>query len=165
MQTEFIGKEVRVAYEIRPDILLIDGYNRAVVVIEAKKGYAPEDDWAMEIAQKYAQTLGAKFALVVTPEWIQVWRAPGVHGRSDATWTIDARPLLAPLFKELGFDPVKVSGPGFEDLVGLWIQDLRTISRNKESLPASLNWLAESGLDDYLAETYMERGARFESVR
>lgn len=153
------------AYRIEPDILIVNEFNRPVAVVETKLKYDLAEDWAQDLSRRYAVTIGARYALVITPEWIYLWQSGKELGTGDREWTAPAAPLLTPLFEELGFDPKSVSMDGFEGLVALWLQDMSALARHGDGLPAYLDIFEESGFAEELPNASIERGVRFETVR
>lgn len=152
------------AYRIEPDILVVDEFNRPVAVVETKIKYHLAEEWAQSLARRYASTVGAPYALVITPEWLYVWRA-GNAIEDEREWIASAASVLLPLFSELGFDPHSVSINGFEGLVALWLDDVIALVRHGEGLPKNLAIFEESGLAEELPSASIERGVRFETVR
>jgi hypothetical protein len=153
------------AYRIEPDILMIDEFNRPVAVVETKLDYDLAEGWAQDLSCKYANAMNAPYALVITPDWINLWRSGKASGTADSEWTIPSRSILSSHFEELGFDPESVSIQGFEGLVALWLQDLSDLARKGEGLPSLLDIFEASGLAKELATASIERGVRFETVR
>lgn len=153
------------SYTFRPDILLVNEYDIPEIVIETKKVFGPESDWAREQAKQHARILGAKYAMAVTPEWVFLWRAPALGGVSEHSWSAPAGRLLEPLFSELGFDVQTLSGNGFQDLVALWLRDLGNVLRSGKPLPEELEWLEGSGAADLIERGYVRQGVEFEAVR
>ncbi len=153
------------SYRIEPDLLLVDSFGRPLAVVETKLGYSPEDEWAMKLAEEYANTIGAPYAMAISPNWLEFVHLPEASPSLRQRWTVSSMPYLGTLFEELGFDPEKVSGQGFEGLVALWFDDLSATLRAGNPLPSGLQFFQESGFAAMLAQANVKRYVRFETVR
>lgn len=153
------------SYRIEPDLLLVDLFGGPLAVVEAKLGYSPEDEWAMKLAEEYARTIGAPYAMAISPSWLEFVHLPAGSPSLKQRWAVPSVSYLGTLFEELGFDPEEVSGQGFEGLVALWFDDLSATLRAGKPLPSGLQFFYDSGFAALLAQANVKRYVRFETVR
>ena len=117
---------VRVTQDLRYDFAVYDRQGRAVAVVEAKRRLKIDAAWAREW---YAST-AARMQLpreatvvLVSPDRVYAWR-PGAEEAAEPDWTFEASPWFAPYFARLKIAPSEVDPRVFEEIVGLWLQDV-----------------------------------------
>ncbi len=111
---------------IRFDFAGYDDAGRLAVLVEAKRRAGTDATWAAQLRRNlfaHGSIPEADLFAVIVPDRLYVWRA---SSPMDALpeHDIDARPLLAPYFSQVGASPETIAPEAFELLVGWWLDDL-----------------------------------------
>lgn len=110
------------------DLILYRQDGRPVAVAEVKMKLGTSPEWAAQLRRNVLAHGGfrpAEFFLLVTPEWIYLWRDAGTEPVAvPPTFVIDARPLLKPYFDAAKVAAHQIDGHAFELVVGAWLADL-----------------------------------------
>ncbi|HET7500619.1 MAG TPA: hypothetical protein VFK02_06430 [Kofleriaceae bacterium] len=114
------------SHKYRFDFVVYDRQGRALAVVEAKRRFRSDNSWARAWYASTAPRMGplADVSVVlVSPDRVYVWR-PGGNEAAEPDWTFDAAPWFAPYFARLKISPGEVDPRVFEQIVGLWLQDV-----------------------------------------
>ncbi len=102
----------------------------------------------------------APYFLMVFPDKFYLWTdAEANLDRSEPTYTIDARSILEPYFKQAGVKADHISRQSLELIILSWLGQIIYSDKLPENIEASQRWLIDSGLYAALA------GGKFTAVR
>jgi hypothetical protein len=111
---------------IRYDFAVYDPHGRLTALVEVKRRFGTDRSWAKKwhatMAGNANQPADANVVLVV-PDRVYVWR-PGASESANPDWTFESAPWLAPYFSRLKIPVEEVAPRTFEEIVGLWLQDV-----------------------------------------
>ncbi|HEU4728755.1 MAG TPA: hypothetical protein VFT22_12715 [Kofleriaceae bacterium] len=113
-------------HKYRYDFVVYDRQGRAVAVVEAKRRFKSDTSWARAWHASTAPRSGPladASVVLVSPDRVYVWR-PGTDETAGPDWTFEAGPWFAPYFARLRISPHDVDPRVFEQIVGLWLQDV-----------------------------------------
>jgi hypothetical protein len=109
------------------DFAVFDQRGQLAAIAEAKKKPGATTAWAVEWFRNYLAHQHAwapPFVLLVTPDKLYLWkRATGSETSPEPIAVIDTHRVFGTYWTRSNLDPVTVSSPTFEFLVGAWLQD------------------------------------------
>jgi hypothetical protein len=138
--------------ELRTDIAVIDSAGEPTVLVEVKARRDMPSSWAAQLRRNLLAhgSLGrSKFFVLVTPDWIHVWRNQGAIEDLSRLPDFDvaAGPVFGPYVDAAELKPESLQGAAFELLVAEWLGDL---ARGATKRPEP-TWMIESGLGEAVA--------------
>lgn len=107
------------------DFAVYDAQGQLVALLEAKRRFHTDIDWAKAWYEMLQDRLGRPVntpVWMITPDRLYTW--PPQADRSAAPRVLDAAPLLEPYFKRLQIPADSVDPRVFEAIVGLWLRDV-----------------------------------------
>ena len=111
---------------LRYDFAVYDEEGHLSALLEAKRRFGTDPIWACAwhatAVERMAPSADAT-VMLVTPDRIYAWR-PGADASASPDWVFDAEPWLAPYFARLKIPIIEVNPRVFEEIVGLWLQDV-----------------------------------------
>jgi hypothetical protein len=110
----------------RYDFAVYDSQGRLSAVVEAKRRFGTDPSWAREwhasTVNRMNRPVEASVVLFAADR-VYVWRS-GADESTNPDWTFEAGSLLAPYVTRLKI-PINEAAPHiFEEIVGLWLQDV-----------------------------------------
>jgi hypothetical protein len=143
----------------RSDILVFDQNDRPILAIEVKTKVDASVDWANRLRQNifaHDRMPDTEFFLIATPSRFFIWKNPGM----DSLWNkpasvIDAGPLLAPYFDQVGVAPEEISGSSFELIINSWLAEMIYSGITPDQVNGSYQWMTELGLLDALKNGHL----------
>ena len=134
----------------RLDLAVYNHDDELVLIVEVKTKLDASREWATRLRRNilaHGILPSAKFFLLALPDRFYLWKDAGNNlAEIEPTYTIDARPILAPYFEQAGVAPDQISGVSFELIVSSWLSELVHSDKVPEGDGAARNWLIESGL-------------------
>lgn len=110
----------------RYDFAVYDSQGQLSALVEAKRRFRTDPSWAREwhagTVKRMNRPVEASVVLFA-PDRVYVWR-PGAGEAAPPDATFDAGPWLAPYFTRLKISANEVAPSVFEEIVGLWLQDV-----------------------------------------
>lgn len=106
------------------DYRISDPHGHTLAWVEAKRRFGTDDEWAKAWRRHVLEYFPSsdERLLLVLPDRVYGW------GESDPdalpSFSMDARPVLAPYFERLGIEPENIRPMAFEMLVSWWLSDL-----------------------------------------
>lgn len=132
------------------DLVIYDRDGRPIAMVVVKAKLDTSAQWAAQFRRNilaHGDTRPADFFLLVTPEWIYLWKDPGIEPvELPPTFTIDARPLLKPYFDSAKVSASGIDGLAFQLVVGSWFADLSRLGTRTERPMTVPEGLTESKL-------------------
>lgn len=110
----------------RYDFSVYDSRGRLAAVVEAKRQFGTDPSWARawhEIVAEHTDPPADANVVLFVPDRVYVWR-PGADKSANPDWTFEAGPWLAPYFARLKIPVTEVVPHIFDEIVGLWLQDV-----------------------------------------
>ena len=110
----------------RYDFAVYDGQGRLSAVVEAKRRFGTDASWAREwhasTVKRMNRPVEASVVLVAA-DHVYAWR-PGAGESANPDWTFESGSWLAPYFERLKIPLHEVAPHIFDEIVGLWLQDV-----------------------------------------
>jgi len=130
------------------------------LVVEVKRKIDASPEWAARLRRNilaHGTLPEAPYFLMVFPDKFYLWTdAEANLDRSEPTYTIDARPILEPYFKQAGVKADHISRQSLELIILSWLGQIIHSDKLPENIEDSQRWLIDSGLYSALA------GGKFE---
>jgi hypothetical protein len=110
----------------RFDFVVHDAIGRLTALVDARRLFGTDSRWAAEFRQNvlsHGLPLGAGLFVLILPDRLYIW---DVDAPADAgpTHEVDAHPLFAPYFHQMGIRPEEIQPMAFELLVAVWLEAL-----------------------------------------
>ncbi len=108
------------------DFVVCDSRGRLFALVEAKRRLVTNPIWARDwhetVVKHMTRPTDANVVLFAL-DHVYVWR-PGATESASPDWTYEVGPWLAPYFARLRIAAKDVDPRVFEQIVGLWLQDV-----------------------------------------
>lgn len=137
------------------DLMAYDRNGQLVLSVDIRKSPTASPEWAAELRKNilahgvYPVT---PYFLVALPDKLFLWKnGDAVDPESKPTYTVDARPLLAPYAEKIGRTLAELNRIGLEGVVAAWLRDIMYFGGKPDSDAETTRWLIQSGLYDILA--------------
>lgn len=136
---------------LRADLALYDRHGQLAAMVEVKNKLGTSSDWAAQLRRNLLAHGGfgaVRYFLVVTPEWLYLWRDGGRAPGGAPDYAIDVRSFLRPYLERSASDSGRVAGTTLELAVGSWLADLMRSQERFGGEPVARQRLMASGLLD-----------------
>ena len=114
-------------HDWQADFAVFDQKGQLAVIAEAKNKIGTDQQWAAEWFRNYLahqHSTAPLFVLLATPETLYLWKRTEKASSSEPTAAADARRLFASYLRSSNLEVSSISGPTFEFIVGVWLDDL-----------------------------------------
>lgn len=133
---------------MQPDFMLYDENNNLVLVGEVRATKNQDQEWAAKLRSNlvaHGLSPSAPFFLLVSPEFIYLWKDALSPEQINPHFVSDTRALLKPYLSRYDGDMAHLSESGLELATRAWLNDVvNRASRN--GIVDGDDWLAQSGL-------------------
>ena len=143
----------------RADAVVYDGEGKPVLVVEAKSRFDVTQRWAARTFRNlyaHGSVPDVPYFLLALPDTFYLWRDPGrkaleafVEGSREEVppdYTAPAWDAIRPYLGGKGVSPDEVSTYSMGMVANAFVADLLNSDLSRESVPADLVWLFDSGL-------------------